>query len=247
MHDERSDAIAPTVARKARPAFPLRVGLAVAGVVAVAIVLVAGPGATSVWYTVQTNADAWHAWAGRHTLFALAAFFAVYALCAALPLPVPTVMSLLAGALFGRAAGTAVAALAYTTGVTVAFLAARWLLRERVRRRAGAWLRRVERGVARDGALYLLALRLMPSVPFFLVNVLMALTPIRTRTYALASGVGVLPATFLYAGVGTELAGLRSPSDALSAPLVASLAALAVVPLLARKLLPRARESETTA
>jgi uncharacterized membrane protein YdjX (TVP38/TMEM64 family) len=130
--------------------------------------------------------------------------------------------------------------------VTVAFLTARWLLRDRVRRSGGAWLGRIQRGFARDGAAYLLTLRLMPSVPFFLVNVLMAVTPIRTRTYALTSAVGVLPMTFLYTGVGTELATLRSPADVLSVPLLASLAGLAVVPLLARKLLRRAPDPEPT-
>lgn len=210
------------------------------------LLLAAGPSAASAWNIVQTNIDTWQAWTGQHTLLALIAFFAAYTLCAALPLPVLTVMSLLAGALFGRAAGTAVAVLAYTTGVTIAFLAARGLLRDRVRRYSGPWLQRIERGVARDGAAYLLTLRLMPSVPFFLVNVLMALTPIRTRTYALVSGVGALPMKFLYAGTGTELATLRSPSDVLSVPLIASLVALAVVPLLVRKLLRRAPESEMT-
>lgn len=244
MNSDEHNAIAPT---PRRAALARRAGLVAFGVAAVAFLAAFGPGAGSAWGAVQTNLDAWQTWAGEHLLLALAAFFLVYALCTALPLPVMTVMTLLAGALFGRTAGTAVAALAYTTGVTVAFVAARCLLRDRVRRRAGKWLKPIERGVERDGAFYLLTLRLMPSVPFFLVNVLMALTPIRTRTYALVSWLGVLPMTFLYTGVGTELASLGSPSDVLSAPLIASLAALAVIPLVARKLLRRAPEAEAVA
>lgn len=235
--DEQSTPVTP----RPRSALIRRAGLAAAGVTALAVLLAVGPSTSSVWDAVQTNLDDWQAWASRHALVALAAFFLVYAIATALPLPVLTVMSLLAGALFGRATGTAVAALGYTAGVTTAFLAARWLLRDRVRRNAGAWLRPIERGVARDGAFYLLALRLMPSVPFFLVNVLMALTPIRTRTYALVSAVGVLPMTFLYAGVGTELASLESPADVLSVSVVASLAALAVLPLAVRALVRRFR------
>lgn len=207
--------------------------------------IVAGPGVGSAWDAVRLNLDDWQARAGRDPAVGLVAFFLVYALATALPLPVLTVMSLLAGALFGRTLGTAVAALGYTAGVTTAFLAARWLLRDRVRRYSGEWLGRFERGVERDGAFYLLTLRLMPSVPFFLVNVLMALTPMRTRTYALTSWVGVLPITFLYAGVGTELASLDSPAGVLSLPVIGSLAALAVAPLAARALVGRSRTSTT--
>jgi uncharacterized membrane protein YdjX (TVP38/TMEM64 family) len=212
----------------------------------VALLFAFGPSPSSAWATVHANLSSWQDWTEQHTVLALVTFFATYALAASLPLPILTVMSLLAGALFGRATGTAVAALGYTAGVTIAFLAARGLLRDWVRARAGNWLRRIERGVERDGAFYLLSLRLMPSVPFFLVNVLMALTPMRTRTYAIVSWVGVLPMTFLYAGVGTELAQLQSPSDVLSLPLIASLVALALVPLIARKLLRRP-EAETPA
>jgi uncharacterized membrane protein YdjX (TVP38/TMEM64 family) len=224
---------------KSRRSRLIRAAAPVALAGAVVAFLALGPGASSAWGAAKAHLDAWQAWAAGHTLLALAGFFVAYSAATALPLPCLTVMTLLAGALFGRAAGTAVAALGYTAGVTLAFVAARRLLRDRVRRRAGPWLRRVESGVARDGAFYLLTLRLMPSVPFFLVNVLMALTPMRARTYALVSWLGVLPMTFLYAGVGTELASLNSPSDVLSAPVVASLAALAVVPLVARRLLAR--------
>lgn len=235
--DEQSAAsISTEVTPKRRPAL---LGLAVLGAGALVLLFALGPSASSAWVTVQTNLDNWQAWTGQHPVLALAAFFVVYAVAASLPLPVLTVMNLLAGALFGRTAGTAVAALGYTAGVTVAFLAARWLFRDRVQNHSGAWLRRVESGVARDGAFYLLTLRLMPSVPFFLVNVLMALTPMRTRTFALVSWLGVLPMTFLCAGVGTELAALKAPADVLSGPMIASLVALAVVPLIVRKLLRR--------
>lgn len=189
------------------------------------------------WEKVQGNVAAWRAWAADHPVPAVLAFFAVYALFTALPLPVVTIMCLLAGALFDRPVGTLVASLGYTTGVTIAFFASRWLLRDRIRRRfGGRWLRRVEHGVARDGAYYLLTLRLMPSVPFFLVNLLMALTPIRARTYVVVSWAGVLPVTFLYAGLGTELATLSSPSGLLSLPVLGTLAVLALLPLVIRVL-----------
>lgn len=210
---------------------------------AVVAVIFLGPGPSAVLATIQEHLTVWQEWAGRHPAESLLLFFATYALATALPLPVVTVASLLAGALFGRLLGTTVASLGYTAGVTLAFLWTRLLLRGWVRLHFGRWLRRVERGMARDGAFYLLTLRLLPSMPFFLVNLLMALTPIRTRTYVLVSWVGVLPISFLYAGVGRELAALESPSDILSASVLVSLALLAVAPLLVRLLLRlRARD-----
>jgi uncharacterized membrane protein YdjX (TVP38/TMEM64 family) len=195
---------------------------------------------SSLWKKVHDDVGAWQTWAGDHWLAALVLFFLVYATFTSLPLPVVTVMTLLSGAMFGRTAGTVVASLGYTAGVTVAFLFARRLLQERVRRRfGGKWLRKVEHGVARDGAYYLLTLRLMPSVPFFLVNLLMALTPIRTRTYVLVSWVGVLPMSFLYAGLGTEVAHLESPSGLLSVSVIATLVALALLPLVVRAVVRR--------
>jgi len=200
------------------------------------------------WQKVQHNVGAWRGWADDHWAPALVAFFLVYAVFTALPLPIVTVMCLLAGALFGRTAGTAVASLGYTAGVTVAFLASRWLLRDRVRRRfGGRWLGRFERGVARDGAYYLLTLRMMPSVPYYLVNLLMALTPIRTRTYVLVSWVGVLPITFLYAGLGTEVASIETPSGLLKWPVILTLVGLALLPIAVRWFVARLRPGRAPA
>jgi uncharacterized membrane protein YdjX (TVP38/TMEM64 family) len=211
--------------------------LGVVGIVAVVLVVIElNP--SCLWEDIQANLDAGRSWAGRHPVAAVAVFVVVYAAATTLGLPVVTVMCLLAGALFGRALGTAVAGLGYTAGVTCAFLLARWLFRDRVRARfGGRWLDKMERGFEADGAFYLLTLRLMPTVPFSLVNLLMALTPIRTRTYVIISGLGVLPLTFLYAGVGTELAAVQSPQGLLSWPILGSLAALAVLPLAVRWLL----------
>jgi uncharacterized membrane protein YdjX (TVP38/TMEM64 family) len=203
--------------------------------VAAAIFVIVELNPQCAWEAVQGNLGTWQAWVSEHKLMAVLIFFLAYALATALPIPSVTAMSLLSGALFGQLLGTAVASLAYTTGVTVAFLLVRWAFRQRVLDRFGGWLGRVERGIERDGAYYLLTLRVMPSIPFFLVNALMALTPIRTRTYVVVSWIGVLPITFLYAGVGRELASIQSPSGILSLSVLGSLAALAVLPLVVRK------------
>lgn len=205
-------------------------------VLAIAAFLIFGPSATTVWAILQANLEDWQSRTDDYLLPALVVFFAVYAATTSLPLPVVTTASLLAGALFGRWLGTAVASFAYTLGVTISFLICRTFLRERIRRFVGKRLGRLERGMAKDGAFYLLTLRLIPTIPYYLINFLMALTPIRLRTYVVISWIGVLPLTFLSAGVGTELADVKSPKDIFSLPVIASLAALALVPMLIRKL-----------
>jgi uncharacterized membrane protein YdjX (TVP38/TMEM64 family) len=236
METDWSDAVSdgPAVQPGRRDRALRRVVIGVLGVAAIAFVA-AELNPSCLWEDIQAQLGTWRAWADRHPGPTFLVFVLAAATATALPLPVVTVLCLLAGALFGRPLGTAAASLGYTAGVTAAFLAARWALRERIRRRFGArWLGRVERGFERDGAYYLLALRLMPAVPFFLVNLLMALTPIRTRTFAMVSWAGVLPAAFLYAGLGDEVAGLASPTGLLSPSVIATLAALAVLPLAAR-------------
>lgn len=210
---------------------------AVAVVASAAAAVAFGPGPSAVWAGVRADLDSWQAWVGRNPLPAAVGFFLVVTTATSLPLPVLTLTSLVGGALFGTVLGALLTSLAYTGGVTISFLAARWLFRERLRRAAGGWLRRFERGVERDGAYYLLTLRLMPSVPFFLINVVMALTAIPTRTYSAVSWFGSLPLAFVCAGVGTGLGSLESPSDALSVPVVGGLVALALFPLAARALL----------
>lgn len=209
--------------------------LALAAVVLVAWAAWAGPSA--VWDYVQANLDGWRQVAERRPATALVVFFMSYAVLSALPAPVLTIMTLLAGWLFGPWLGLLVASLAYTAGVTSAFLATRWLLREPARRRFGPRLRAVERGFAREGAYYLLALRLTPVMPFFLVNVLFALTPIGTVTFAFVSWLGGLPLKLLYAGMGAELASMTSPAELLSPRALAYLAALGLMPLLGRWLM----------
>lgn len=165
-------------------------------------------------------------------------FFAAYVAVTALSLPAAAVLSLAAGALFGRWLGTGVVLLGATAGATLAFLSSRYLLRDFVRQRFGPRLAVLDDGVRREGAYYLLTLRLVPVFPFFLINLGMGLTPIRAATFAWVSLLGMLPGTFLYVNAGTELAGLDSPRDALSAPVLGSLALLGVLPLLLKKTQP---------
>ena len=166
-----------------------------------------------------------------------AGFFVLYVAVTGLSLPGAAIMTLAAGALFGIVTGTILVSFASTLGATLAFLASRFLFRDLVQRRFGAHLARINEGVERDGAFYLFGLRLVPVFPFFAINLVMGLTPIRTRTFFWVSQVGMLAGTLVYVNAGTQLASISSVGGLLSPELIASFAALGVFPLLARKLL----------
>jgi uncharacterized membrane protein YdjX (TVP38/TMEM64 family) len=190
-----------------------------------------------VWDSVRDNIGAWQGAAQEAPLWTAGAFFLVYAAVTALSLPVATVLGLVAGALFGRILGTILVSGASTLGATVAFLISRYLLHDWVQGRYGDRLRAVNDGIERDGAFYLFLLRLTPVVPFFLINLGMGLTPMRARTFAVTSWLGMLPGTFLYVNAGTALATIESPRDVLSPMVIVSLAALGIVPLALHKLI----------
>lgn len=160
----------------------------------------------------------------------VAAFFAVYVVVTALSVPGAAIMTLAAGAVFGVVTGTVVVSFASTIGATLAFLASRYLFHDAVQARFGARLRSVNEGVERDGAFYLFSLRLVPVFPFFAVNLLMGLTPIRTWTYYWVSQLGMFLGTIVYVNAGTQLARIEALSDIASPGLLASFAALGALP-----------------
>ncbi len=180
------------------------------------------------------NADRWHT---DHLTTLAAVFFTAYIMVTALSLPLAVWMTLAAGALFGFWGGVAIVSFASTIGATLAFLAARYLLRDWVRDRLGDRIHRIENGMARDGAFYLFTLRLIPVVPFFAINLLMGLTPIRAITFYLMSQVGMLAGTAVYVNAGTQLAQLDSLSGIASPPLLLSFALLGLFPWIARMFL----------
>jgi uncharacterized membrane protein YdjX (TVP38/TMEM64 family) len=163
------------------------------------------------------------------------AFFAAYVAVTALSLPGAAVMTLAAGALFGLAVGAAVVSFASAIGATLAFLSSRHLLRDPVQRRFGTHLADIGAGIERDGPLYLFSLRLVPLVPFFVVNLAMGLTPMRAGTFYLVSQVGMLAGTLVYVNAGTQLARIDSLRGILSPWALGSFALLGVLPLAARK------------
>lgn len=179
------------------------------------------------------------AWRQRAPFSAAALYGLAYVLVTGLSLPGAAVMTLAGGAVFGLGLGTLLVSFASSAGATIAFLLARTLLREPMLKRFGARLAPIEEGLRRDGVLYLLSLRLVPVFPFFLVNVVMGLTPIRTLSFYVTSQIGMLPGTLVYVNAGTQLAQLRSLEGILTPPLLLSLALLGAFPWIARLALER--------
>jgi uncharacterized membrane protein YdjX (TVP38/TMEM64 family) len=215
MADEETP---PAVSRPRRGRWLLLVAL-VAGVVALRLLGLDD----ALWDHLRNNRGALKEWADDHFAAALLLFFGVYVVVIGLSLPLGTVFGLAAGFLFGRWWGLILISCASTTGATVAFLVSRYLLRDLVRARLGPRLEAIDRGVTRDGAYYLLSLRLVALVPFWLINLGMGLTGMRLRTYWWATQLGMLPANFLFVNAGTELGTIDSPRGLLSPGVLVSL------------------------
>lgn len=164
------------------------------------------------------------------------AFLLIYVLVTALSLPGAAVMTLAAGALFGVLWGTVIVSFASSIGATLAFLVSRYLLKDTVQTRFGDRLKAINKGIEKDGAFYLFTLRLVPVFPFFLINLLMGLTPIKAATFYWVSQVGMLAGTIVYVNAGTQLAQLESLSGILSPALLLSFALLGIFPFIARKI-----------
>ncbi len=168
-------------------------------------------------------------------VFAAGLFFLIYVAVTALSLPGAAVMTLVAGAIFGLVWGTLIVSFASSIGATLAFLASRLLFRDAVQRRFGDKLRAINKGMAREGAFYLFALRLVPIFPFFVINLLMGLTPIRAWAFYWVSQVGMLAGTVVYVNAGTQLAQIDDLSGILSPALIGSFALLGIFPFLAKR------------
>ena len=174
-------------------------------------------------------------WQAASPLAAAALFFTVYVAMTALSLPGAGVLSLAGGAIFGLAQGLPLVWLAAGTGALLAFLVSRYLARDLVQSRFGEQLRAIDAGIAREGAAYLLTLRLVPLFPFFLINLLFGLTAMPARTFWLVSQVGMLPGSVVYVNAGRELGGLQSLSGIVSPGVLGSLALLGIFPLIASR------------
>ena len=170
----------------------------------------------------------------EHPLYIIGIYSLTYIVMAAMSLPGAAVMSLAGGAMFGLWVGVPIVLISATIGATLAFWVARYVLRNTVQQRFGDRLVTINKGLERDGAFYLFSLRLVPVFPFFLINLVMGLTAIRSSTFFWASLVGMFAGSAVYVNAGTQLAAISSLSDILSPALIGSFLLLATFPWLAR-------------
>ena len=173
----------------------------------------------------------------------IAGFFILYVAVTGLSIPGAAIMTLVAGALFGVVVGTIIVSFASTMGATLAFLSARFVLREWVQGKFGERLRAIDDGLEKDGAFYLFTLRLIPVFPFFVINLLMGLTRLKTRTFFWVSQLGMLPATIVFVNAGTQISRIESTSGLLSPALIASFVALALFPWAAKAIVALVKRS----
>jgi len=169
-----------------------------------------------------------------HLLAVLLAFCLIYVISVAASFPGATILTLAAGAMFGLFWGTVIVSFASSVGATLAFWLARFVLRDTIQRRYGDKLKGINQSFAREGAFYLFTLRLVPAFPFFLINLVMGLTPIRTWTYYWVTQVGALAGTVVYVNAGTQIGQLTSLRGILSPGLIGSFVLLGVFPYIAK-------------
>jgi pyruvate/2-oxoglutarate dehydrogenase complex dihydrolipoamide dehydrogenase (E3) component/uncharacterized membrane protein YdjX (TVP38/TMEM64 family) len=186
----------------------------------------------------QAAIDGWYQ---AHPWQTALIYFLIYVGVTGLSLPGAALLTLAGGAVFGLLWGTLIVSFASSVGATVAFLASRFLFRDAIQRRFGDKLGTVNTGVEKEGAFYLFTLRLVPAFPFFLINLVMGLTPMKTRTFYCVSQIGMLLGTIVYVNAGTQLGRIDSLRGILSLELIISFALLGVFPLAAKKIVDLVR------
>lgn len=192
-----------------------------------------GPGLLTLENLQSHQADI-SQWISSNATTAILGFMVVYVAVTALSLPGATIMTLAGGAFFGNLYGLAAVSVASTLGASLAFLVARFLLRDTLKSRYRETVARMDKGIEKDGAFYLATLRLVPVFPFFLINLTMGLTSMKLLTYMAVSWIAMLPGTFVYVNAGTQLAQIESVGDIASPGLLLSFVLLGLFPLIAK-------------
>jgi pyruvate/2-oxoglutarate dehydrogenase complex dihydrolipoamide dehydrogenase (E3) component/uncharacterized membrane protein YdjX (TVP38/TMEM64 family) len=172
----------------------------------------------------------------ENRILTLVLFFIVYVIVTGASLPGAAILTLAGGAIFGLATGLLLVSFASTVGASLAFLFSRYLFRETVQARFGNSLKSINDGIAKDGAFYLFALRLVPAFPFFVINLVMGLTSIKLKTFYWVSQLGMLAGTAVFVNAGTQLAQIESASDIFTFELLISFVLLGFLPLVGKKI-----------
>lgn len=193
---------------------------------------------------LKANRDDLLAYANANFTAAVILYVAVYVLQTAFSLPGGALMTLTGGFLFGSVLGTIFVNVGATTGATLAFLAARYVLRDWVEKKFGHRIEPIQAGFAQNAFSYLLTLRLIPAFPFFLVNLVSGLTRMPLGTYVIGTSIGIIPGSFVYAFAGRQLGSINSLAEIASPPVLLAftfLGLLALVPILHRKFTGRGK------
>ncbi len=184
---------------------------------------------------IKESRDNFQALLARHPILVTGAYFIIYIGVTALSLPGAAVMTLAGGALFGFWAGIVLVSFASTIGATLACAVARYLFRDWTKARLGKWYDKINAGIQKEGAFYLFTLRLIPAIPFFAINLGMALTEMRLWTFYWVSQVGMLAGTAVYINAGNQLGQISRMGDILSPQLIISFVILGIFPLIVKK------------
>ncbi len=177
----------------------------------------------------------------QNPFMVIIAYMGLYVTVTALSLPGAVILTLVGGALLGLVTGTIVISIASTTGATLACFVSRFILRDWVEGKFGDKIASVNRGVEKEGPLYLFSVRLIPIFPFFVINLVMGLTRMPLRTFFWVSQLGMLPGTIVYVNAGKQLGQISSASGILSPSLILSFVILGVFPIAAKKIMKLVR------
>lgn len=169
-------------------------------------------------------------------ILAISLFCAAYTILSALCIPGTYILTILSGAVFGLALGTLASSFSSALGALIAFSGSRWIFRDYVQTHFTKYIDPFNKGIINDGPLYLFMLRLTPLVPFFAINLVMGIMPIRTSTFYCVTQIGMFVPTLIYVNAGTQLGTIRNLEDIFTAKIFMSLLALAVLPLAIKKI-----------
>ena len=180
---------------------------------------------------LKENRDNLLAFTDANFTAAVGIFIVAYATVTGLSLPGAAILTLAGGFLFGAFFGTLIVNVGATTGATLAFLTARYLLRDMVEQKFGKWLGPFQEGFAKNAFSYLMTLRLIPLFPFFVVNLVSGLTRVNVGTYAGATALGIIPGSFVYAYAGRQLGTINSIKEIASPNVIGAFALLGLLAL----------------
>lgn len=184
---------------------------------------------------LKSSRNEFQAFYDLHPFSSIFGFFLIYVAIVGLNLPGAAVLGLAGGALFGFTTGVIIISFASSLGATIACFFSRYLFRDYVQQKFGDKLEKVNKGIQEEGAFYLFTMRLIPAIPFVVINLVMGLTPIKLRTFYLVSQVGMLPGTMVFVNAGKELGKITSVSDIVQPSLIISFIVLGLFPLFVRK------------